>query len=312
MMLVLEFPLQGFCDPSTEPTLNEPQSPTIDPGPRERIKRKLPKDLLRPKPPVRPGAKPDGALRLMTLNLAHGRKRGPHQLLQRKPRLERNLHLVGDLIDEAEPDVIALQEADGPSSWSGNFCHVSRLSEVSGLEHHYRGPHTQRNFGRLQLQCGTAILSRLPILQQQSVTFGQNWRDNKGFVVGEIQVPQWNDTTILVASVHLDFLAPQVRRRQVQQIIEVLGERKHPLVLLGDLNCSALEDPKTLQLLLHDLNLEACDLHIHRPTYPSYRPLRRLDWILASPELRFANPAMPLEAQVSDHLAVLADLVPAT
>lgn len=258
-----------------------------------------------------PGQKPPEALRLVTLNLAHGRKKGPHQLLQRKPRLERNLELVGDLIDDAQPDLVALQEADGPSSWSGNFCHVQRLSDISGLEHHYRGAHTQHSLGRLQLQCGTALLSSLPLSGERSVTFGQNWRDNKGFVAGEITVPQWNDQTVLVASVHLDFLVPQVRRRQVHQIIEALGERDHPLILLGDLNCSPLEDPKTLQLLTHELNLEACDLHLHRPTYPSYRPLRRLDWILASPEIRFLTHATPLDRQVSDHLAVLADLVPA-
>ncbi len=305
----------GLSDPESVPTAQPAESRkrrAAQPSrKRNAVKRRLPSNLLKPPPPDAPTPKPEGALRLMTLNLAHGRKKGPHQLLQRRASLEQNLDLVGQLLGEASPDIVALQEADGPSWWSGNFCHVSRLSDNSGLDHHYRGPHTEVGRGRLQLKCGTALLSRLPIDDRQSVSFGQNWRDNKGFVAGSVRVPEWNDMKVLIASVHLDFLIPSVRRRQVHRIIETLSQREHPLILMGDLNCSPLEDPKTLQMLLHDLDLESCDLHLHRPTYPSYRPMRRLDWILASPELRFVDKARPLDRQVSDHLAVMADFVPA-
>ncbi len=311
-------------DPATDPASD--QAPTPDeaenaasgaPGrgrsakPRTPIRRKLPKNLLRPVPPEEPSNKEDSALRLLTLNLAHGRRKGPHQLLQRKHKLQRNLDEVGTLLRSAEPDVVALQEADAPSAWSGNFCHVSHLSDLSGLEHVVHGPHTSFGIGRLQLECGTALLSRHALDEGRSVAFGQNWRDNKGFVVGTVEVPQWNHRKILVASVHLDFLIPRVRRRQVQRLIETLADRQLPLVLSGDLNCSPLEDPKTLEMLMYELDLHSCDPHLHRPTYPSYRPLRRLDWILASPELRFLGHSTPLAQQVSDHLAVVADLAEA-
>ena len=294
------------------PPARQSASPAGEPAQqRPPLTRKLPKNLLRPAPPEEPTAKDQAALRLLTLNLAHGRRKGPHQLLQRKHRLRRNLDEVGTLLRSAHPDVVALQEADAPSAWSGNFCHVSHLSDLSGLDHVVHGPHTSFGFGRLQLECGTALLSRHALGDGKSVAFGQNWRDNKGFVVGSVEVPQWNHRKILVASVHLDFLIPRVRRRQVQRIIESLADRDLPLVLSGDLNCSPLEDPKTLTMLMHELDLHSCDPHLHRPTYPSYRPLRRLDWILASPELRFLGDSTPLAQQVSDHLAVVADLAEA-
>lgn len=278
---------------------------------RSPLRRKVPKNLLRPTPPEEPSEKDESALRLLTLNLAHGRRKGPHQLLQRTQTLRDNLGEVGTLLRTANPDVVALQEADAPSTWSGNFCHVSHLSDLSGLDHVVHGPHTSFGIGRLQLECGTALLSRHSLDDGRSIAFGQNWRDNKGFVVGTVEVPQWNNRRILVASVHLDFLIPRVRRRQVQRLIETLADRDLPLVLSGDLNCSPMEDPKTLTMLMHELDLHSCDPHLHRPTYPSYRPLRRLDWILASPELRFLGHSTPLAHQVSDHLAVVADLAEA-
>lgn len=316
-----DLPVDSSVDPSPDSMAgpDEDRDPPVASPPRrtdrapERtpIRRKLPKNLLRPVPPEEPTAKDESALRLLTLNLAHGRRKGPHQLLQRKHRLQRNLDEVGTLLRSAQPDVVALQEADAPSVWSGNFCHVSHLSDLSGLEHVVHGPHTSFGIGRLQLECGTALLSRHMLGDGKSVAFGQNWRDNKGFVVGAVEVPQWRHRKILVASVHLDFLIPRVRRRQVQRLIETLANRDLPLVLSGDLNCSPLEDPKTLEMLMVELDLHSCDPHLHRPTYPSYRPLRRLDWILASPELRFLSESTPLAPQVSDHLAVIADLAEA-
>ena len=298
-----------------EPEADVNEADAFDPGDampaRSPLRRRMPKNLLRPVPPEEPSEKDESALRLLTLNLAHGRRKGPHQLLQRAHRLRSNLAEVGTLLRTAEPDIVALQEADAPSAWSGNFCHVSHLSDLSGLDHVVHGPHTSFGIGRLQLECGTALLSRHELDEGRSVAFGQNWRDNKGFVVGTVEVPQWNDRKILVASVHLDFLIPRVRRRQVQRLIETLADRDLPLILSGDLNCSPLEDPKTITMLMHELDLRSCDPHLHRPTYPSYRPLRRLDWILASPELRFLGNSTPLAHQVSDHLAVVADLAEA-
>ena len=56
------------------------------------------------------------------------------------------------------------------------------------------------------------------------------------------------------------------------------------------------------------LGLKAFQPEAHSPTYPAFRPLRRLDWILISDELDFGGYGT-LPVSVSDHLVVTADLV---
>ena len=59
------------------------------------------------------------SLTIATLNIAHARKDARNQLFVRGERFRANLLELAALMDRAEADVIALQEADAPSRWSG-------------------------------------------------------------------------------------------------------------------------------------------------------------------------------------------------
>ncbi|MEM8960168.1 MAG: endonuclease/exonuclease/phosphatase family protein [Acidobacteriota bacterium] len=255
------------------------------------------------------GHKPDGALRLFTLNLAHGRRLMPHQTLVPRSRVESHLAEVAETIAVLAPDVAAFQEADGPSAWSGNFDHVAALAEGSGLRWHFRGEHNPFGVGRYDLAAGTALTSLLPLEVTWSQRFGVSWRDTKGFVVATVMPPAWG-FEIDVVSVHLDFLLPRVRRRQIRAMADVLVARRRPCIVLGDLNCGFVGEPATMRLLIQALDLHTVKPLEGEPTYPAYRPKRRLDWILASSRLRFSS-YLTIPDQLSDHLAVLADVVPA-
>ena len=74
--------------------------------------------------PVQPVNTADSGLRVMTLNMAHGRGDSFHQLLQTTDTTMGNLDAIALMLNREQPDVIALQEADGPSFWSGNFNHI--------------------------------------------------------------------------------------------------------------------------------------------------------------------------------------------
>ena len=161
--------------------------------------------------------------------------------------------------------------------------------------------------GRVRLKWGTALLARYALQQASSQPFQQNWRDTKGYVVATIQPPGWG-VSIDVASVHLDFLIPSVRRRQIRQMVESLRERSNPLVVLGDLNCNWFQEPRSLALLMDELGLRAFEPTAHRPTYPSSRPWVRLDWILISDQLVYRPLHGSLSDRVSDHLPVVADI----
>jgi len=246
------------------------------------------------------------SLRLMTLNVAHARRQGRHQALLSESTLRQNLAAIAAVLRREAPDVVALQEADGPSAWSGGFDHVSTLAELSGLPHAFRGEHNPFSLGSLDLSSGTALLARTALREPRSHAFGETWRDTKGFVAATVESAALGQRAVDVVSIHLDFLAERVRRRQVEQRVERYRGRERPLVVLGDFNCEWSERRRCLALLRKELGLRAAEATGHA-TFPSWRPLVRLDWILVSEELDFAA-YETLPDRLSDHLAVVADL----
>ncbi len=265
------------------------------------------RDHLAPSVQVPP--KVEDHLRFFSLNVAHGRRNMPANPYLRPTRARRNLSEIADAVKQLAPDVVALQEADGPSKWSGDVDHVAILAQEAGLADHYRGEHRVLGFGRYAMTSGTALLARQPLRDPASHRFDMNWRDTKGFVVASITVPEWGGLTVDVVSVHLDFLAPAVRRRQILRMVESLGARRRPLVVLGDLNCCWNHEPRSMDLLVRKLELRAHEPDSLVPTYPAYRPRRRIDWILTSSELEFAG-YHTVGVPLSDHLVLVADLHP--
>lgn len=262
---------------------------------------------LVPTIPVVPAAPADG-LRLMSLNIAHARRKAQHQSLLRESTIRRNLGLIAGVIEREEPAIVALQEADGPSSWSGKIDHVGTISELAGYPHAFRGEHNPASMARLAVSYGTALLSRLPLDDARSLAFQQNWRDTKGFVAATIAPEALGGESVDVVSIHLDFLADRVRRQQVEQLVETFRDHQRHLIVMGDFNCAWSERRRSLGLLHRELKLRPFR-DLASPTYPAWRPLVRLDWILISEELEFSR-YLTLDDRVSDHLGILADVRP--
>ncbi len=235
-------------------------------------------------------------LTLMTLNLAHGRGVGPNQLLQPSHRFTTNLQRAAAVIREQQADVVALQEADGPTFWSGRFDHVEWLARHTGHPHRFRGNHAPQ---RTPLDYGTALLSTTQLQQARSRPFRTNWRDAKGFVEAVVGI----DRPVRVVSVHLDFLRPAIRRRQMQTLQREL-RRDLPLVLLGDFNSTWAQGVGDLASAL---DLRAWRPDEPSPTFPRRYPSVRIDWVLASPQLRFDRCTVVNEP-VSDHCGVVVAL----
>jgi endonuclease/exonuclease/phosphatase family metal-dependent hydrolase len=250
----------------------------------------------------------DGSVRLLTLNVAHGRKLATHQALLSPLTVRRNLEEIAALLRSSFADVFALQEADGPSAWSGNFDHVELLARLTERHAHFRGDHNAFNLAGTALASGTALLSRLPLEQPRSLRFGTSWRDTKGFVAATVPVAAWGGAELDVVSLHLEPFNPVVRRQQVRRLADSIGHSRRPLVVLGDFNCSWSEQARQLRPLARELGLRPYQPGHRAPTYPSRRPWRRLDWILVSADLDFAG-YHTLPNPVSDHLGVAADLV---
>lgn len=249
------------------------------------------------------GARP-AALTIMSLNLAHGRKTGFHQALLRAETIKGHLQEVAGVLREHAPDFVGLQEADGPSLWSGRFDHVAFLAKAAGFHAFCRGEHVRG----LGLRYGTGCLSRRPMSEARSYTFRPSPpTPSKGFVVASFPGigPRGQDLTVV--SVHLDFARKRVRRRQAKTIIKALEDRG-ALVVMGDFNTDwgpSEGEPSSVRSVAEALSLRAYQPADAMPTFPTFNS--RLDWILISDELKFESYEV-LPDEISDHRAVLAKI----
>jgi endonuclease/exonuclease/phosphatase family metal-dependent hydrolase len=248
-------------------------------------------------------------LKVLTLNIAHGRGVSIQpfkQVMQKKKTIEKNLGEIAAVIRRENADIVALQEADGPSIWSGNFNHVEKLAELAGYGHHFRGEHMKAT---KRLSYGTALLSHIPLASPESYRFERSVpTPRKGFVVATVTVWAFGNREVDVVSVHLDFLRKGARNKQIKLLSEKLRGRKRPLIIMGDMNCEMAEKEDSLNMLCSELNLHAWEPSSKSiPTFSSKKPKKRLDWILISEELEFIS-CRTIPDKVSDHLGVIAEI----
>jgi endonuclease/exonuclease/phosphatase family metal-dependent hydrolase len=244
----------------------------------------------------------DGLLRIMTLNVAHGRGESFHQLLQATSTTRANLDNIARLLQDSGAHVVALQEADGPSFWSGNFSHIDYLARNGRYRHTVHGAHADG----IGLSYGTALLARLDLRNPRVITFDPEVSAvPKGFVVSTVDWPGRPGVEVDIVSLHLDFASSRTRRQQAQELIDTLQQRDRPVIVTGDFNIG-WSDHSIVRHICTALGLDAW-----RPaatgleTFPALG--ERLDWILVSRDIAFRSYRVMPEA-VSDHRGVIAEL----
>jgi endonuclease/exonuclease/phosphatase family metal-dependent hydrolase len=244
------------------------------------------------------------SLRVLTLNIAHGRGDGFHQLFQSAETARENLGTIAVLLEREAPHVASLQEADFRSFWNGKFDQVGFLAENAAFERSVHGRHVDG----MGLSYGTALIAKLDLENPESVTFDpRRTALPKGFVVSTVVWPHKACVEVDVVSVHLDFARESTRREQARELIEILQSRNRPLIVMGDFNTDWRRRDSALRMIAGELGLRA-----HEPddaaqaTFPSSGD--RLDWILVSSEIDFASYRVVHDV-VSDHFGVLSDLV---
>lgn len=250
-----------------------------------------------------PGDSSGATLTVMTLNIAHGRGDSFHQLLQGSETTLANLDNIATVLRNTDPDVVALQEADGPSFWSGDFDHVEYLADRGSFSQSVHGVHVDA----IGLSYGTALIANRALGDPQAVTFKPALIPvPKGFVVSTVTWPGQPCLEVDLVSLHLDFSSEGVRQRQAAELIETLRARQRPMIVMGDFNTGWHTQDSALRHISQQLALSA-----YRPgtsgleTFPAFG--ERLDWILVSPEFSFRSYRVVPDV-VSDHLGVLAVL----
>jgi endonuclease/exonuclease/phosphatase family metal-dependent hydrolase len=147
-------------------------------------------------------------VRLLTFNIAHGRGLAPIQGLTSPRKLRVNLRKIAALLVRLNPDVVALQEIDECSLWAGNFDHLDYLRVHAGYKYAAFGINNRRE-GILNLCYGNALLSRQPIIETETVVFGQRRVGEKGFLFAEIEL---GGRVVPFINLHLHFSAGAAAR----------------------------------------------------------------------------------------------------
>lgn len=244
----------------------------------------------------------DDRLRIMTFNIAHGRGDSFHQLLQDSATTLANLDNIATLLRDSGAHVVALQEADAPSFWSGNFNHIDHLADKAAYSQSVHGLHVDA----MGLAYGTALVARLDLRDPQAITFNPGHSIvPKGFVVSTVSWPGNADVEVDVVSIHLDYASAATRKKQAAELIATLQDRRRPVILMGDFN-SDWQENSTVRHISETLGLsayrpEATDLE----TFPAFG--ERLDWILVSAGIDFRSYTV-LPDTLSDHRCVIAEL----
>ena len=157
-------------------------------------------------------------LRLLTLNIAHGRGLSTYQGFHGARGIERNLRRIGTLLAREGADIVALQEVDEDSHWNKRIHLLDFLKKEVGYDHSHLGVHNRR-LGRLPLAYGNGVLSRVPIEHAEHQAFGTSELGEKGFLYTEHALASGH---LPVVNLHLDYKSRQRRIEQIERLIAYL------------------------------------------------------------------------------------------
>ena len=215
---------------------------------------------------------------------------GWKHMLPHRERLQ-NLNRIATMIQQY--DVVGLQEVDSGSLRSGFVDQTEYLAHRAAFPHWYK--QVNRRLGKFA-QHSNGVLSRFkPTQVSEHKLPGLPGR-------GVILCRFGGMSGLAVCILHLA-LGRRARLKQMAYVSDLVSDLTH-VVIMGDLNCSC--ESKELRMLRDRVDLQepVCD----QSTFPSWRPMRKLDHILVSESLQVEN-ARVLDYPLSDHLPIGIDVV---
>jgi endonuclease/exonuclease/phosphatase family metal-dependent hydrolase len=249
-------------------------------------------------PPADARAEPGKRLSLLSANIQAGARTDSYSDYVSKPwahvlphpTKRGNLDQLAGLLSEF--DLVGLQEADPGSLRSGFLNQTHYLAEAAGFPFWSHQPN--RRVGPIA-SSANGLLSRIEPDEVRDYPL-------PGRIPGRgVLWARYGEGpyALIVLIAHLS-LSAKARMVQLGYLGELLQEAPHG-VLMGDFNCES--DAAEMRMLYRQCRLLPPDCHL--PTFPSWRPQRAIDHILATEgvrvERRWALPSVP-----SDHLATAA------
>lgn len=199
---------------------------------------------------------------------------------------------IAQFFDEKRVDIALISEIDDIAFKTKWTSHTKVISEHCALKYFKFFP-TYRI--RSLYQGGNAILSRFPLISAETIKLpGGRWSRyiNKATFKHE-------NIEVSVFITHLS-LGKKNRTLQIKAIAEILKQETQPFVLGGDFNIA-----NDVELLpLYGLGMRSTDL---QPTYPSWKPVEKRDYILVNRAFKGSQGYVDTSIHFSDHLPIIAE-----
>lgn len=215
---------------------------------------------------------------------------------------EYDLERLANVIKQAKPDLVALQELDVVVKRSGKIHQAQRLAELTGMAVRF-GP-TQHYQGGLY---GNAVLSRLPIedVQIQPLPYTESSPERTTYPRAAIAVTVRvaDNRSLRFVSTHFQHNVLEDRVNEAKAINRLFGADSMPTILAGDMNATPTSEPIRI---LESVWSNAIDQPI-LPTAPAKNPKTRIDYVFFRGEsLKLLQSSVIAEPMASDHCPVLA------
>ncbi|MET2985140.1 endonuclease/exonuclease/phosphatase family protein [Aureibaculum conchae] len=231
-------------------------------------------------------------VRVLSFNILHGANTNG----------EFNLDVIANAIIEANPDFVALQEVDNKTNRAKKYDLVTELgwrtkmSPIFGKAMEYDGG-----------EYGEGVLSKTTFLSTRNVPL-PFYDDHEPRAALEITTVLKSKDTVSFIGTHLDHLKDEKDRlAQVKKINEVFSKNSYPTILAGDLNAEPNSTPINI---LEEIWTASYDKNNIKNTYPSDKPIKKIDYIMFYPKNRWRvlETKVIQDTVASDHCAYLVTL----
>lgn len=207
-------------------------------------------------------------------------------------RGEANLNRIAHLIHDY--DFVGIQEADAGSFRSGYVNQIEYLAEKGKFPFWHL--QTNRSIGNLAKH-SNGILSKYRPRDIQGHRL-PGLIPGRGAIITRFG-SHGNDLVLIL--LHLA-LGKRSRMKQLEFVTEIVNQNTN-VIVMGDMNCQP-HSPE-MQLLLENTSLRPPNKDLL--TYPSWRPIRKIDHILTTPNVQ-VNKVHVLKQVFSDHLPIAMEI----
>lgn len=181
---------------------------------------------------------------------------------------ETDIGRIAEIIRDADPDLVALQEVDVNTARTGNVDQAAELARLCEME--YRFGKTLDHQGG---EYGNAVLSKLPIVDTENIRLPRHEGEPRALLMVRVNVSAGRP--LLFIATHFDNAKDQARLAAAAKLQQVVQEQRVPTAVAGDLNCTP--DSAPFSRLTPVLQLPDDRLH---PTVPVGDPARQIDFVL--------------------------------